>query len=266
MKFYKHSKPQLSILDGSISYSKHQHEQIELCYILSGEMQYEVNNQPYLLTRGSLIMLFPYLPHSFHCSSSKEPFRALLFVLDIDFIPDFTKRLCEYHMPSCAFRPKELDHATRHALHWLEKAADTPSLYSNHMIRGWLTIVLGDLFYKHEIHQRKEALDAPLIHDLISYMEQHLSEETQPDSLCLHFGISRHYLSHTLKNQIYVSYPSLQNTLRLNHAEDLLRSSNLRIIDISAECGFRNVQTFSRNYKNATGLTPAAFQKLYRSL
>lgn len=262
MYLYRPSKqpPLITRIQGDCFCRTHQHEQAELCYVLSGSVQYTVNSTQYLLKKGSLILIFPYCLHSL--TTLEATAELLLFSLELTFVPDFEKRFCEYTMPSIVYQPKELSAATTHALTWLSSCSTDSKDLPLSKAKGWLTVVLGDLFYKHPLQPRKEKLDIPQIRRLSAYMCEHLSDISDTDTLCRELGISRHYLTHTLKQQIYVNHTAFLTLLRLERADELLCNSSLRLIDIALECGFGTVQTFTRNYKKAAGITPAAVREL----
>ena len=50
--------------------------------------------------------------------------------------------------------------------------------------------------------------------------------------------------------------------IRVEKAADLLRTSNDKITDIAFNCGFNNVRTFNRVFKEMTGYTPTEFSAM----
>lgn len=295
MKLYNHSlyNPHLFFSGASTEYAMHQHEQIELSYVLHGQASYEIGTTAipvdpgcgysHTLSKGQLILLFPYIPHKMTCSPDSDT-QVLTILFNPDFAEDFRKRFCEYHMPQYIFRKKELHPGTISALSWLADCAvleaeshmdisgfcatnlATPSGLPIIKVRGWLTAVLGDLFFKHEIILRNQPLKQDLLHDILDHMQSHTSEALTLDLLCRQLGISRQFFSHDLKKQIYINYFSLYNSFRLQHAQELLRYTNLSMIVIALECGFTNAQSLTRNFKQAAGLTPTQFREQFSQL
>lgn len=241
----------------------HQHEQIELSYILSGNVTYTSPEYSCVLQAGQVIIHFPYEPHGFSCTGIQSCMLTLQF--DIDFVPDFVRRFCEYLLPDNVFSKKELEPSTHDALNWLlryatEEFTDSPDTTLLKQ-RGWLTAILGDLFYKHNLMKREIKLEPEMIHSITEYMEHNLDKNFSMEELARASGISRQYLTHNLKQVVFVTYNTLLTTTRIKHAEKLLANAKLSLLDVSLACGFSSLSTFNRNYKKITGITPSEFRK-----
>lgn len=269
MKYYNHANqsPYAAFLSSDIGYSQHHHEQIEISCVQSGEAIYTTGQGRHILHTDELIILFPYEAHTFTCSK-EDCILTILF--DIDFIPDFQRRFCEYELPDPIFRTKKLEPSSRHALKWLKKYISPDASISPEIAlqkeKGWLTVLLGDIFYKCDLIKRKDKLEPELIRNMLAYMENNIAKGFTADELTKELGVSQNYLSHSLKNLLHVSYNALLTFVKLNHAEELLKTSEDSLLEIALASGFQNIQTFTRNYKKATGMTPYEFQKQQKQL
>lgn len=247
-------------------YILHQHQQIELSYVLSGRVTYSDSDNSYILFPGQVILHFPYVLHSFSCTEPDS--RMLTLVFDIDFVPDFTRRFSEYLLPAKVFFKKELEASTHDALQWLyhyttEETKDSPETILLKQ-RGWLTAILGDLFYKHELKKRSEKLEPQIIEDIIRYIEKNIDKNFSMEELAHASGISLHYLTH-IKQHIFVTYNTLLTTTKIKHAEHLLVNTNLSLLEIALACGYPNLTSFTRNYKKVRGMTPSELRKQMNS-
>lgn len=261
-KYHFQKAPYLGFVAENNCCHLHLHRQVELSYITDGEQTFTIDGTDYHLTAGDLVIVFP---NQLHRLDTPVYAKAITSIFDPNLTEDYTRLLTAFHFDSCVFHKDELDTSTLAALNELAKTGISKS-YKMHAVpfaeKGWLTVVLGDLFYKHPLQPRKEKLDLLQIRRLSAYMREHLSDISDTDTKCRELGISRHYLTHTLKQEIYVNHTTFLTLLRLEHADELLFNSNLRLIDIALECGFGTVQTFTRNYKKAAGITPAAVREL----
>jgi AraC-like DNA-binding protein len=52
--------------------------------------------------------------------------------------------------------------------------------------------------------------------------------------------------------------------LRLQHSEELLRTTELTLQDIAVYCGFADVHHFSKAFKHTRGIWPGAFRESIR--
>lgn len=263
MRFQKYSTSYTSFIAENMEEPMHQHEQIELSYLLSGTVTYTMPDSSQTLHPGQVIIHFPYEPHGFSCTEPES--RMLTLIFDIDFVPDFVRHVCEYLLPENIFSRKELEISTHEALHWLCHYSTEETEDSSEVIylkqRGWLTAILGDLFYKHDLSQRTEKLEPDIIRNIIHYMEQNITKDLTSDDLARTAGISQHYLSHNLKQSIFVTHKALFSSVKVAYIENLLVSTNQSLLEVALACGYKNLPAFNRNYKKATGITPREFRK-----
>ncbi len=69
------------------------------------------------------------------------------------------------------------------------------------------------------------------------------------------------YLSTLFKKEIGISFTEYINGVRINHAQDLLKNTNLNLVDISAACGFDCQSYFTKIFKKKNGVTPSEYRK-----
>ena len=75
---------------------------------------------------------------------------------------------------------------------------------------------------------------------------------------------SREHLSRVTKKYLNMSLTQYVNNLRINYAANLLRNSNIPIIDICYMCGFQNLGYFYKTFKAQYKLSPAQFITQYK--
>ena len=56
------------------------------------------------------------------------------------------------------------------------------------------------------------------------------------------------------------SFNQYVNSLRVNLAQNLLRSTKKSVLDICYECGFDSQRTFNRAFKELCGASPSAYR------
>lgn len=99
------------------------------------------------------------------------------------------------------------------------------------------------------------------IQAVISYMEEHYSEDIGLESIADNFSTTPKYLSKLIKEKLGVNFLDYLSGLRINAAKILLSETDKNISDIFTEVGFNNRNTFIRTFKKNTGLTPTEFRK-----
>ena len=100
-----------------------------------------------------------------------------------------------------------------------------------------------------------------IISQVRAYIEEHLSEDMDRDSLAALVHVHPDHLSHLFKKQTGTSIINYINDERIEEAKRLLYNGELSISEIADRCGFQTISYFSRQFKRSTGLSPKQFRK-----
>ena len=103
------------------------------------------------------------------------------------------------------------------------------------------------------------------INEILSYINEHYTEDIYLEGLAGQFDISPSYLSKLIKDHCGMTFVSYLASLRVEQAKKLLLETKLSITDIYMQCGFNNRTTFIRTFKKITGLSPSDFRKANKS-
>lgn len=93
-------------------------------------------------------------------------------------------------------------------------------------------------------------------------LEDHLAragDSLDIDATAAQLGMSRATLQRRLEEE-RTSFSDLRQASRLNRAKTLLASHDLSVSLIGDQLGFSSISTFSRSFKNLTGLSPLEFR------
>jgi PAS domain S-box-containing protein len=78
-------------------------------------------------------------------------------------------------------------------------------------------------------------------------------------------GLSSTQLERLCRRTLGIPPQKLLQRLRLEHAVHLITTTQLSMGDISAECGFYDQASFTRQFRSTLGLTPGAYRRTARS-
>lgn len=92
------------------------------------------------------------------------------------------------------------------------------------------------------------------------YVDEHYCEEIYLDSLAQQFRTTPKYMSRLLKQALGVPYKQYITNLRIARARDLLISTDMKIEEIAAACGFASRYSFIRVFKQLQGATPSEYR------
>lgn len=95
-----------------------------------------------------------------------------------------------------------------------------------------------------------------------TYMMNHFSDPSlNINSIAAHLGVSRRKMELIFKHESRLTpYQTITNE-RINHAKELLSTTNKKIIEIAELCGFSEQRQLSVSFKKATGLSPKKWRE-----
>ncbi|USB33002.1 response regulator [Paenibacillus sp. YPG26] len=104
-------------------------------------------------------------------------------------------------------------------------------------------------------------LDSQLVEDIKQYIHDNYHQEITLQHIANRFFISRENVSRKFKQVTRKNLSDYLSNLRIDKAKQLLKSSDLRLSQISTMVGFQDEKYFSRVFKKVTGKTPREYRK-----
>lgn len=96
-----------------------------------------------------------------------------------------------------------------------------------------------------------------------NFMEKNYQSHIAMEVVAKHVCVSENYLCHCFKKAFQVTPQQYLLSMRIKKAERLLKTTDLKINEISASVGYRSQLTFSSAFKNKTGYSPSLYRMLY---
>lgn len=90
--------------------------------------------------------------------------------------------------------------------------------------------------------------------------ERYHDKNLRLNSIADELGVTYNHLSRLFKQQTGLGFNQYLNDLRMKIAMELLRTSNLKLYEISEKVGYQNYENFSRSFKTYYGTSP---KKIY---
>lgn len=228
----------------------HMHRQVEIFYVLDGQIDITVGSQIRSLTKGMISVAFPDVIHR---TNTPEHSEALMLIFDPDMLPDFYQEFA-------TLLPKEA---------YLTDTAVTRSLYQHlsaahgciqrggdlRMAKGYLILFWSCLFQNMELSAQQSA-KSDICQEIVRYMYAHYLEAITLSSLAGALGYSKYHVSHIFREKFGCSFSDYLGRLRAEHAKRLLSGTDLSIMEICYASGFNSQRTFYRNFKRIYGQSP----------
>lgn len=100
-----------------------------------------------------------------------------------------------------------------------------------------------------------------VIREMKLYAQENFRNPIKLSDRAKRYGFNEKYIGRLFKSTTDVSFAHYVNLLRLNHAKNLLLSTEKSIIEVALDSGFENVTYFNRCFKRELGITPTEFRR-----
>lgn len=118
-----------------------------------------------------------------------------------------------------------------------------------------------NLIYKNKSIKSIASSDLEAMHRLVHFLQQHYCDNIDVQSLAKMCLMSKSKLSSLFRSVYGTTIIEFVQTLRIEHAKELLANSTYRIGEISSMVGYEQQSSFSGLFKEKTGVTPNVYRK-----
>jgi len=219
----------------------------ELVFIFEGECNITIEGKKHKCKKNDLIYFYPEMRHSLNVT--KAPY-AIFYAVHFDFdkknklpIPDISNIRNNYKL-------KE----------YFKELLET-SKNKEYMYKWKLGILMQNILFEVLSHSNSGISPTNLtrINKVIEHIHKNPYKKFSIDNLCKMTGQKKSYFIKNFKS--ITGKPPIKYIidLKLEHARDLILTTDLPIKKIALECGFEDEFYFSRIFKKRYGLPPRSF-------
>lgn len=128
-------------------------------------------------------------------------------------------------------------------------------------------IVLSQILYEMyrdalNMNQTANSRD-PRLNKAYHHIQNQYDRKLSLSALADMAGLSRNHFLRCFKDAYGTSPKQLQIQLRIDHASRYLLETDMSILDISTKLGYEDQFSFSRQFREVTGVSPSRFRKPY---
>ncbi|HHW47290.1 MAG TPA: AraC family transcriptional regulator [Clostridiaceae bacterium] len=259
----------------------HKHDFIEIAYVIDGSGVHIVGENEYETSKGDLFIINYDVPHGFF---PKENGREIPVVYNCVFMPEFLDsslfNSVHFQDVTSSFLFKSLfpdDHAispvlTLRGTEFSEIGSLFSKMYAEYksekkgycdMIRAYLIELIIKIF--RYIDAKKEYVPASrnveLVNKAIQYLKSNYNSEIKLEDLAMKSFISKNYFSKLFREKTGISFSDYVQHIRIDEACNLLRTTDMKVIDIASQVGIKDIKFFYEVFKKITGQTPGEYRK-----
>ncbi|MDL2301908.1 response regulator [Lachnospiraceae bacterium OttesenSCG-928-D06] len=112
----------------------------------------------------------------------------------------------------------------------------------------------------------QETGQSDVVEDIIAYIKKHFMEEMTLQQLADRVHFSANYLSTKIKKRTGMTYTGYITSLRIEQAHRLLLQTDLKVVDIAAQCGFHDSSYFNRIFRRKYDTSPEQYRKVHKNV
>ena len=249
---------------GETKVDYHYHEFYKLLFFVYGKGGYFVEGKRYALTPGDIILIDKQCVHRPEFESGIPCERIILYISP-EFLLRESSSACQ--LTDCF--SKEYDHVLRpnekirktlfsivsNMEQELSSKRYGKEIVSTGMLLNLLVEIARSIFHK-EVQKPAPMLPkSKRMLDIMRYLDAHLTEDINIDTLAEKFYISRFHMMRRFREETGTTIHSYISDHRLMLARDLI-SQGIPATEVCFQCGFGSYSSFSRAYGKFFGTTP----------
>ncbi len=264
----------LFLNEGSFGVAHHWHDEIEIIYMVEGNVKVGVNDKIYDVSEGDILLISSrdihcFMPESSHSNRVVIQFNLSIFDnlnsmmgerKEIRPLFDRSKRFSKYwdiHVKM------EMEEQIKALIKEYNDKQEGYKLALKARLYDLLVLLLRKVpmeTISHEEESRqKDTLDR--LENVFQYVENSYASEITLEQAAQVAGFSPYHFSRFFKQNTGITFGQYLSNFRITKAEWFLLSENMSITDTAYKAGFNSIKTFNRVFKLKKGQTPSQFKK-----
>lgn len=111
--------------------------------------------------------------------------------------------------------------------------------------------------------QEEDRAIPQIVRQIRRYLLEYYPESIQLNTLSQQFSVSKYHLQRIFKKHVGQSPLDFLSGVRLNHAKELLRTTDLPVSEIAYRVGIENASYFVSKFRSEEGITPHKYRKYW---
>ena len=247
----------------------HQHSDIEIILILKGSLVIFTKNETFTMSPGDVAYFNPNEMHASH-TGEQEPCTILVIQINLKLLSDHFQpikniRFTENNLSACipakelpAFRKTCYDLGYNYFCNdfgfQLRCLSDVFRIFGSLLVLAPYETMTSESLQSDLHYQRR-------LERILNYIEEHYTEKISLTQIAEHEHLSLSYLSHVFKEEMNMSFLEYLNSLRFEHAEEMIRYTDMSILDVCIASGFSDSKYLTKQFKQYYQMTPREFRK-----
>lgn len=248
----------------------HWHSYFEITCVQQGRGSYFVNGQEYSMDKDDIIIFNNVEPHGWRLPDGDMELLVMVFspefvaeklsFFDSGYLKPFVERGSNFRNRIGSEEP--VSHEIRKSIREIYQEWQQQKDGYRLMIKANVLRILTMLIRAYQDESKSDAmlrekkLAMKRLEQAFAYINAHYCEKLSLEETAGAAFMSPSYFSTYFRKVTSMSFSEYVTRLRISHARELLKNTDLSVTDAAMKCGFNNLSNFYRLYKRYTGKPP----------
>jgi len=251
------SFPSVNIDSKNLTYISHYHDELEVIYIRNGTISAYSGSREILLEKGDICIFMPGEIHSFQSTTQNcmdiLKLSTTMYVESVDF--------WKIRLESNKITPDNCNYSILiDAIEKVRKEYTNKRPGYEFAIRTCKNIIMQTVIRNMKYEYADQTKSIELLNLVNKFLEINYESKISLEYAAKECHFSKYYFAHRLKEVTGATFIQYLSTFRTEKAAKLLRTTNMRITDIALKCGFNNLRSFNRQFKEVYNTTPLTYR------
>lgn len=254
----------------ALQITKHWHRALEIDFTIHGEGDYLTSGHKTHLSDGDFIIINSGEVHGVENIGPGDARRSITILVPFEFLNELLPEINHLYFIS-QITDQEIMLKVKTELTRIYQLWTIQHDHENKIeILGHFYLLMALLLKnfvvpKNNIICFNDARKQDKVKDIINFLTANYRDSLTLDEVADHFGLSKAYLDRLFKTEVQTSLIHYLQLIRLQHAYDLLVNTDLPVTVIADQCGFANVRSLQKIFKDVYSATPSTYRKKLKS-
>ena len=246
-----------------VTFCSHWHEECEILYVLSGQLDVVCESEHIKCMPGDLIFIQSKALHSGISGENGCDYYGLLFKWsDIITSAPYEKQFVDDIIDGkCSVQTLIHDEKATELFLKLFSSPKGDGVVHMFTERAATYNLLAYLFGQHMVEKQGKFGENKKFNMVIQYINDHFLEPITTDDVAQKFSYSKAYFCRLFKQHMSISPIEYINLLRIERAQKLIKEGKMTFSQIASECGFNSLSYFSSTFKKYIRKSPAVWKE-----
>ena len=245
-----------------VKYIPHFHDETEVVYVLSGNLNVTIENHSFVLKTGEICIITPKLIHNLYSFESNKTFVMKLFpIIDLNNI-----QLLDTVVSPNSENYELFQECILNIMNENKNKALGHELAVNISAEKMLLAIMRNMKHIQLEDSTKIQLanKSDFLNVVTSFLEQHYAEEFSLEDVARHSNYTKSYFCHYFKRITGVTFWKYYTIFRLEKCIQMMKKHPKKVYtEIAGACGFKNIRSFNQAFKEYHHYTPRDYMKKY---